>query len=80
MNDEPRLLIAATFTSVHEAQFAKSVLEAAGIEATLADEHVVSMTWTYSNAVGGVKLLVHEDRLDEAMSVLEQGAVILRNQ
>jgi len=77
MNDEPRLLIAATFTSVHEAQFAKSVLEAAGIEATLADEHVVSMTWTYSNAVGGVKLLVHEDRLDEAMSVLEQGAVVL---
>lgn len=77
MNDEPRLAVAGAFTSVHEAQLALSVLEAAGIEATLANEHVVSMTWTYSNAVGGVKVLVHEDRLDEAMSLLEQDAVAL---
>jgi len=51
MNHEPKLVVAGVFTSVHEALFAKSVLEAAGIEVTLADEHVVSMTWTYSNGV-----------------------------
>lgn len=55
MSDEPRLVVAAAFTNVHEAHLARSVLEAAGIEATIADEHLVSMTWTYSNAVGGVK-------------------------
>jgi hypothetical protein len=65
------------FTSVHEALLAKSVLEAAGIEVALADEHLVSMTWTYSNAVGGVKIIVSEDRLEEARSLLESGAVVM---
>jgi len=55
MSEEPRLVVAAAFTSVHEAHLAMSVLEAAGIETAIADEHLVSMTWTYSNAVGGVK-------------------------
>jgi len=76
MNDEPRLVVAAAFTSVHEAHLARSVLEAAGIEAAIADEHLVSMTWTYSNAVGGVKVLVPPHRLEEARSVLESGAII----
>lgn len=76
MSDEPRLVVAAAFTNVHEAHLARSVLEAAGIEATIADEHLVSMTWTYSNAVGGVKVLVPGDRLDEARSVLASGAIV----
>lgn len=80
MNHEPNLVVAGVFTSVHEALFAKSVLEAAGIEVTLADEHVVSMTWTYSNAVGGVKVLVPEDQFDEARSVLEEDAVALEGE
>ncbi len=76
MDTEPGPVVARTFTSVHEAHLAKSVLEAAGIEVALADEHVVSMNWTYSNAVGGVKALVPAHRLDEAQSLLDTGAVI----
>jgi putative signal transducing protein len=76
MSDEPRLAVAAAFTSVHEAHLAKSVLEAAGIEATIADEHLVSMTWMYSNAVGGVKVLVPGERLEEARSLLESGTIV----
>jgi hypothetical protein len=76
MSDEPRLVVAAAFTSVHEAHLARSVLEAAGIDATIADEHLVSMTWTYSNAVGGVKVMVPEYRLEEARSVLASGAIV----
>ena len=76
MRDDPRLVVAAAFTSVHEAYLARSVIEAAGIEATIADEHLVSMTWTYSNAVGGVKVLVPADRLEEAKSLLESGAIV----
>jgi hypothetical protein len=63
-------VVAAAFTSVLEAHLARSVLEAAGIEAWIADEHTVSMDWTYSNAIGGVKVLVPEDRLPEAQSLL----------
>ena len=76
MSDEPSLVVAAAFTSVHEAHLAKSVLDAAGIEATIADEHLMSMTWLDSNAVGGVKVVVPEDRLEEARSVLGSGAIV----
>jgi len=76
MTDEPRFAFIRAFTSIHEAQLAKSVLEAAGIETMLADEHVVSITM-YSNAVGGVKLLVPEDRLAEAESLLDSAAEVI---
>ena len=75
-----RLVVAATFTSVHEAQLAKTVLEAAGIDAVLDNEHLVSMNWTYSNAVGGVKVLVPGDRLEEARSLLESEAMVIDEQ
>jgi hypothetical protein len=67
--------VARTFTNVHEAHLAKSVLEAAGIEVAPADEHVVSVNWLYSNLVGGVKAIVPEDRAEEARSVLDMAAV-----
>ena len=60
----------AVFTSVHQAHFAESVLDAARIPAVLDNEHIVSMNWTYSNAVGGVKVLVESIHADEARSIL----------
>jgi hypothetical protein len=76
MNDYAALTVARTFTNVHDAHLAKSVMEAAGIDVMLADEHIVSMNWIYSNAVGGVKALVPEDQSDEAKSVLETIAIV----
>jgi hypothetical protein len=64
------LVVVGAFTSVHEAHLARSVLESAGIEASIADEHLVSMYWLYSNAIGGVKVLVAEAQADEAREVL----------
>jgi len=55
-----QLVTAATFTGVHETQLARSVVEGVGVTAVLDNEHLVSMNWTYSNAVGGVKVLVPE--------------------
>lgn len=69
-------VVVRAFTNVHEAHFAKSVLEAAGIEVVIADEHVISMDWFYSNAVGGVKLLVPPDRVAEARQLLTTEATI----
>ncbi|MCP4547505.1 MAG: DUF2007 domain-containing protein [bacterium] len=53
-----------------EADIARSALEAAGIPATVADTNLVNMNWLFSNAVGGVKLLVPESYAEEARAVL----------
>ena len=74
-DDNSELVVVAAFTSVHEAQFARSLLESAGLEATLADEHVVSMDWFYSNAIGGVKVLVPRHQLEEARALLDSDAM-----
>jgi hypothetical protein len=42
----------------------------------LADENLVSMNWMYSTAVGGVKVLVPVDRVEEAQSLLDTIAVL----
>jgi hypothetical protein len=76
MDTELELVVARRFTNVHDAQLAKSVIEAAGIDVELADEHIVSMNWMYSYAVGGVKALVPAGRLDEAHSLLDTSAVL----
>jgi hypothetical protein len=76
MDNAAELTVARTFTNVHDALLAKSVIEAAGIDVALADEHLVSMNWMYSTAVGGVKALVPADRLEEAQSLLDTTAVV----
>ena len=69
-------VVVAAFTSVHEATLAQSVLGGAGINVVLDDEHIVSMQWTLSNAVGGVKVLVAADRVEEAWQVLANEGLV----
>jgi hypothetical protein len=76
MNSQAALVVARTFTNVHDAQLAKSVLEAAAIDVALSNEHVVTMNWMYSNLVGGVKVLVPADQCDEAQSLLDTTALL----
>ena len=66
-----RSVVVASYSFWHEAQIAKSSLEAAGISVLLADEHTVNMQWLYSNAIGGVKLLVPPESVEQARSILE---------
>ena len=73
-------VVVKTFTNVHEAHFARSVLTAGGIDTIVADEHVVSMDWFLSNAVGGVKLLVPAGQLDEARAILATEAAVADDQ
>jgi hypothetical protein len=75
MNEAPELVVVRTFTSVPDAHVARSVLDAAGIPTHLADDNIIAADWLYSNAVGGVKLLVPSDRLDEAIAILETPAL-----
>ena len=50
----------------------KSVLEDAGITCYLQDDNVIRMDWLWSNAMGGIKLLVRERDAEEAARILSQ--------
>lgn len=50
----------------------KSVLDAAGIDCFLQDDNVVRMDWLWSNALGGIKLMVREKDALEAERILSQ--------
>ncbi|MBV1841252.1 putative signal transducing protein [Photobacterium ganghwense] len=63
--------VVARFSFPHEAHLAKTNLEAAGIESTLADEHTVNMQWLYSDAIGGVRLLVEDSDANAALTILQ---------
>jgi len=60
------------FRDLQDADLAKGLLESAGIECFIADDNLVRMDWFYSNAVGGVKLLVRRQDAEEAIQILEQ--------
>jgi hypothetical protein len=51
----------------------KSVLDNAGIECFLQDDNVVRMDWLWSNAMGGIKLMVRAKDAEEAEEILSQG-------
>ncbi|WP_435249669.1 DUF2007 domain-containing protein [Vibrio sp. nBUS_14] len=64
------MIVVARFSFPHEAHIAKANLESAGIESFIADEHTVNTQWLYSNAIGGVRLMVLEENLEEATEIL----------
>jgi hypothetical protein len=68
---DDHLVVVATFSFPHEAQIARANLESAGIPAVVENEHTVNMNWLYSNAIGGVRVLVPQTAVDDAMTILE---------
>jgi Putative prokaryotic signal transducing protein len=60
-----------TFWDLLEAELAKGLLESAGIEAFLFDDNMVRLDWFGANALGGIKLRVDADKVEEANRVLE---------
>jgi hypothetical protein len=64
------------FTYPHEAHLAKCLLESFGINVIIEDEYTVQVNNFYSNAVGGVKLLVEETQVENALSILKEGEYI----
>ena len=76
MAGKDRLIVVRVFSHPHEAQLACSALRASGIEAIIADAHIVSANWLYSNLVGGVKILVPSDEAHAAREILDSAAVV----
>jgi hypothetical protein len=56
----------ASFETPVEAQIVCALLHSAGIQAEVADLNLVSMNWTMSLAVGGVKVQVAPEDAEEA--------------
>lgn len=65
-------------TYLHEAQFLKSVLDAAGIEAQIPNEHTLGILPLYATMLGGVRVLVHADELERAQELIESSQVPAR--
>jgi DNA-directed RNA polymerase subunit RPC12/RpoP len=66
-----RLITIATFNEVTEAHILKGRLESEGILCFLGDEHIVGAHPFYAVAVGGVKLKVTENDVEEAKAILK---------
>ncbi len=66
------LIQIASFSYPHEAHIAKASLDAANIPAFITDEYTINMQWLYSNALGGVRLLVPEEYAVEAKELISQ--------
>jgi len=64
------LIEIASFSSPLEAHIAKASLEAAEIPVFIADEHTINMYWLYSNAIGGVRVLVPNEYAVEAKELI----------
>jgi hypothetical protein len=74
--ERPRGLVAvAACAQPVEAHLIRCRLEAEGVEAFVADEHIVSLQWLYSAAVGGVKVQVHAGDADRARAILDASRV-----
>jgi hypothetical protein len=72
--DQPELSGVVTlrkFRDLPEALLAKGSLESAGIECYLVDENMVRMDWFISNLLGGVKLQVRPEDIEEATAILD---------
>ena len=66
----PQLVTIRHFRDLPAAHVALSKLESAGITCELADDEMVRMDWFYSNVIGGVRLQVAEDEVEDAEQVL----------
>jgi hypothetical protein len=61
-----------SFTFPDEARLAKALLESAGIAVMLENEHLLSINWNLTNAIGGLRLMVPRSELERGRELLAQ--------
>ena len=66
------LITVGTFTSPIEAHIAKGRLETEGINTFIANENHIWANWMYSQALGGVKILVLEPDAEKALEIIKK--------
>jgi hypothetical protein len=68
---ESKPAVVRAFLTLFEADVAWSAIDAADITATLADDNVIRLNFWFSNALGGVKLVVPGPLAEEAVAILD---------
>ena len=66
------LVTVRQFRDLPEALLAKGCLESVGIECFLGDENLVRLDWFISNFVGGIKLNVKVEDVENARKILDE--------
>ena len=74
MEELDALIVVGAFTGMDEAAVARGALEQEGIETFLANEHMVTLVWTLSQATGGVRLSVASKDAEGAREILGSAA------
>ncbi len=69
------LVTIRSFWGLLEAELAKGLLDAAGIECFLSDSNMVRMDWFNANALGGVKLRVDPHNVEAANQILDDAVL-----
>ena len=65
-------MVVDNFIDVIHADIVRGRLEAEGIPAILGNRHLVTAEWLYSQAMGGVQIMVPRDQVDEAREIIAQ--------
>lgn len=73
------MILIATFTVPEDAHLFRTFLESRGIEGFVLDENVVQLFWHYSNAIGGVRLVVDDADADDAVTAYHEYMSALRS-
>ena len=76
--DEPEfrnLITVRSYWNLLDAELARGAVEAAGIACFLFDDNMVRMDWFNANAIGGVKLRVDPQNVDEANRILNESVL-----
>jgi hypothetical protein len=60
------------FASLSQADSARAVLDAAGLKPQVRDSYLAGLNWLYVTALGGVRVEVPAERLDEARQLLAE--------
>lgn len=68
------MITIARFSKPEEAHLFRHRLEVGGIPAYIQDENTVQMDWLYSNAIGGVRVQISEEDIEEARELLQESA------
>ncbi len=63
-------VIINSYNNYVDAHIARGVLEEEGINCWLKDEHTVTIDPILTNAVGGIKIMVHKDQAERAWDIL----------
>ena len=66
------MITISTFTTATEAHIVKGRLEAEGIRTSIADEHLITVDWTMSLALGGVRLQVPAESVAQAQKIISE--------